>query len=794
VSTELLNSEPRTPDPTPEPTLAPAVRSVLGALRRRIRRYVWLQGLAAAVVWLGAAFWGSLAIDRVLEPPVPVRVAILVVAGVGLGWIVFRLVLCRAFARLTNRHMAMLLERRFPQFDEGLLTAVELIETDRPRDDSSVHGRRMLAQTCRRSAASIGDVRLGEVFNPVPLRRSALAALLLGASVGAFGWLAPGALGIWAERSLLLEDRLWPRRTRLAVDGFEDGVAKVARGDDLEVIARADLSKPWVPKVVEVRYRTEGGARLRGTMSREGTVDPARDRHQEYAYTFRGVLAPIRFDVVGGDDAVRDLRIDVVPSPSIVDMALECQYPDYMDRPPRTLPVAGVMPIPVGTRITLRAAANKDLVKVEIDDGERIATIGRGDDDPARIETFDAAATRADDAEPRAGAPFRTFALRLPPFREDRTLLLTLFDHDGIKSRQPVRLALATVADVPPQLSVELRGIGSAMTPDARLPASGRIDDDHGIARVWFDYTVDQGAALAEAIASPPGNATDFALDHALEVGPLRLRPGQKLLVCVKAADRCDLGAAPNVGASPRWLLDVVTAEQLRTMLQARELMLRQRLERIIQEVTETGESLRRMKFGDAAPAGADDEGGDEPAGDDMADADETGDEASDSHEQEEVSPQRLLARRTLRVQRATQNSRKNAHETLGVAEAFLAIRDELVNNRIDTAELCTRLQQGIAEPLAQIGEAMFPELERRLDRLEASLADDRAGPRHRDLAVAQLDAVLDAMRAVLGRVLELEDFNKAVELLREIISAQERLGERTRTRHRERLRELLED
>lgn len=810
MSTELLNAETRPPDPTPEPTLAPAVRSALAALRRRVRRYVGLQGLATGVAWLGGAFWVSLAIDRLLEPPVPARIAILVVAGVGLAWILFRLVLRRAFARLTNRHMAMLLERRFPQFDEGLLTAVELTETGRRPYDAGVHGRRMLVQTCRQSAASIGDVRLGEVFNPVPLRRSALAALLVGASVWAFGWLAPEALGIWAERSLLLEDRLWPRRTRLTVEGFEDGVAKVARGDDLEVIARADLGKPWVPKVVEVRYRTEGGARLRGTMSREGTVDPARDRHQEYAYTFRGVLTPIRFDVVGGDDAVRDLRIDVVPSPSIVDVALDCQYPDYMDRPPRTLPVAGVMQIPVGTRITMRATANKDLVKVEIDDGERIATIVRGDDDPAQVETFDAAAAPAEDAEPRAGPPFRTFAVRLPPLADDRALLLTLFDHDGIKSRQPVRLALATVPDVPPQLSVELRGIGSAITAEARLPASGRIDDDYGIARVWFDYTIDQGEPVAQAIESPAGNVTDFPLDHALEVGPMQLQAGQKVLVCVKAADRCDLGAAPNVGTSQRWLLDVVTPEQLRTMLQARELMLRQRFERVIQEVTETGESLRRMQFGDADPAGTDDEGSDQPAADKpasgaTADDDETSDEgnvaggepadeAPASDEQEEVSPQRVLARRTLRVQRATQNGRKNAHETLGVAEAFLGIRDELVNNRIDTAELCTRLQQGIAEPLAQIGDAMFPELERRLDRLRASLADDQAAPRDRDRAVAQVDVLLDAMQAVLDRMLELEDFNKAVELLQEIIHAQERLGERTRTRHRERLRELLED
>ena len=46
-------------------------------------------------------------------------------------------------------------------------------------------------------------------------------------------------------------------------------------------------------------------------MDRRGVVRGPEDRFQEYAYTFRSVLADIRFDVVGGDDRVRDLRIQV---------------------------------------------------------------------------------------------------------------------------------------------------------------------------------------------------------------------------------------------------------------------------------------------------------------------------------------------------------------------------------------------------------------------------------------------------------------------------------------------------
>ena len=84
--------------------------------------------------------------------------------------------------------------------------------------------------------------------------------------------------------------------------------------------------------------------------------------------------------------------------------------------------------------------------------------------------------------------------------------------------------------------------------------------------------------------------------DAALEVRELGLKPGQKLLVSVKAADLCDLGHGPNVASSERWLLDVVTPEQLRAMLEARELVLRQRFERMIQEMTETRDLLARLR------------------------------------------------------------------------------------------------------------------------------------------------------------------------------------------------------
>src|SRR5688572_21733258 len=104
---------------TQSPPLSSHVRDTLAALRRRIRIYVWLEGLAVALVWLGLTFWLALAIDYLpvlvgaSEMPRTARAVLLVaIAGV-LAFIVWRWILRRTFVRLADHSMALLLERQF---------------------------------------------------------------------------------------------------------------------------------------------------------------------------------------------------------------------------------------------------------------------------------------------------------------------------------------------------------------------------------------------------------------------------------------------------------------------------------------------------------------------------------------------------------------------------------------------------------------------------------------------------------------------------------------------------------
>jgi hypothetical protein len=550
--------------------------------------------------------------------------------------------------------------------------------------------------------------------------------------------------------------------THLVVEGFgASGRIKIARGADwtLTVKAEAALGRE-IPEIVEVRYSTADGARGRENMSREGLVLPGQADYQHYSHKFKSVLAPLEFYVAGGDDREGPYYLDVVESPTISRMTLRCEYPPYMRRAPRDIPVAGLMRLPRGTQVTILAEANKPLVAVQVDEAaDQSAPVSR------RLDVADS-----------KGAPTAAFQYSVPRVDGDKTLLFTLWDADGIRSLEAVRLAISAVPDEPPRVNVQLEGIGTAITPAARLPAGGEVSDDYGLARVWFDFHADEAPPRQQPFSAALGGREKLSVADALEVRDLALQPKQKFHLAVQAADGCALEGGPNVGSGQRYVLDVVTAEQLRSMLEARELMLRRRFETIVEEFTDTRNLLAGLFAPPAKPAAG--QGEPEP-GDD------------DARGQPESLPQVLRDQR--QHARVVQNVERARHETLDVAEAFDAIREEMINNRIDTEELKIRLKEGVADPLKGIVAGEFPKLEALLKKLAAQLGAVELGQPTQAAALVQMDAILVQMRGVLDRMLELETFNEVVEMLRAIIDEQEKVNTETKDKQKEKLKDLTE-
>jgi hypothetical protein len=792
----------------PEFALAPDLQSLLAGLRWRIRLYIWAEGLALAVIWLGLMFWVGFALDYLpvlmgsSEMPAGPRAFLLAASGIVLGIILYRWIGRRAFVPLGDRTLALLLERRFDQFDDSLVTAVEMASLP---DHASAFNRELLARTTDEARAKRNVVRYLRVFNAGSLAQKLLAALLIvGSLVGLYAANAT-AFDLAGRRLYLLSDEPWPRSARIEVVGiellrsiapgdegprtitvpFEQNVVKVAKGTNVSLKVRAAQAPEAevVPQQCTVYYRTlKGGAHVRGERG-SVTMSNFRDTTAWRNFwfdgkPFKGVLSTIEFDVVGYDHRASGYKLEVVDSPAVVETRLDLVYPQYMvdEATSSHLPVenqpylpAGTF-VPVGTQVTLKFKTNKPLRQAEIvpsDGGERT--------------TIDISSAAKDP---------QSFAYRIDALRGSVALEISLLDTDNVTTERPFRVFLTAIEDQPPHVEVTLKGIGSAVTPDVIMPIRGKISDDYAIQKTWCDVQInDGGDAHDRPFGLGKGGAVehqiDFRYERAEKTG-LDIKPGDKLFLSVKAADKFDLAGEPHVATGDRYTLDVVTPEDLLAQLEVREIGLRRRFELIIDEMTQMRDSLLRVKASLTPGAAA----GGEP--EDLR----TDDDLDAKPLTTEQKAQRAAELRQLRVQRAGQQSQKSVAEVLGVAAGFLAIREELINNRVDTEDRKNRLKEQIADPLNTTCAEQFPRLDERLAALDARLREAGSGSNaeassEADATVDQANVVLGELEAVLSKMQDLETYNELLDIVRDLLKDQGRLIEKTQ---QERKRQTLEE
>jgi hypothetical protein len=385
-----------------QPTrLSSNIRRMLAGLRWRIRAYVFLEGLLLAIVWLAITFIAEISIDYGLvavgsnELPWIVRfVALGVISGV-LVYILWRWILRRTFVRLADHSMAVLLERRFIDFHDSLVTAVEMAEHP---DHAEQFDLDMLAHTTDEAKSEVGRVRLSRVFNLFPLLLSGVLALALALPIGLAAFLFPSEMLLGFNRVYLLSNEPWPRRTNLEVAGinvihastrtgevrtqhlkFRDNLVRVAKGANVELQVVAHGGRYEKPEVVEMYYWTsdEGSSRARLTRIVSGAGKDENDLHIYSDKPLHGVLSTIEFYVRGADYHTQQYKIEVVESPVIVTpVEMYCVFPGYMvDEAlsiglPRTMQVAPGASVPMGTELVVRAKASKPLKDARVVDAQ----------------------------------------------------------------------------------------------------------------------------------------------------------------------------------------------------------------------------------------------------------------------------------------------------------------------------------------------------------------------------------------------------------------------------------------
>jgi hypothetical protein len=813
--------------------LDPQLRALLASIRRRIRQYIVADSLLALLALVLVAFWVGLAVDYLpvrlggTEMPRSARAVLLIAVGVAVVVMTVKLLWGRLQRPIQDDSLALLVERHHPELAGKLVTAVQLT---RPNREGDAHEPALLNRVHAEAAAAADSIQSNRIFRWQPLLRKAWLAVPLGIAAIVFALISPQAFGRAAGRLLLLSDSPWPRQAALSMLGvelasisadendvappklmvFEDQTLRLPQGSSgsLRVTAKADGA--IVPDICTVYYRTDDGTRGQANMRRVGRVV---DGYQAFVLDgppLAGLAESVTLSVRGLDSRLDDYRIEAVPPPAITEMKIVSTDPGYLKPVDATAPTSRDSDYQNGLRI--REGSNVQLV------GKSTIPLGRVD---VRLVRSGSATATEQAAISKDG---KSFTISIADMREPATITVVPEDKTGISAQLPYRYFLGVVIDDAPSVEMRMAGIGTAVTPIAKIPIRGKATDDYGIDQAKIeiakvtapppdDATIEPkengvakleepvaGSVATEAITIDRDGNFEVTLDlramseaqRLLLDDPATAPAGAAVNLFAEVSDRYNLKGEHRV-KSELYRLEVVTAERLLALLERRELALRARLEQAIDETRGLRDSLDSLKRDATSPPELDESTAQGPAT--PAPATEPLDAENAASEPASTEDQATRQEQVLRL-RAQQNglqATKTAEELSGIAASLDDLLLEMQNNRVDSVDRSERIGNGVRDPLRAIVAGELAKLRAEITEVETLAPNPTAAAEKTGQAVQTAENVLLQLTAVLEKMLDLESYNEILDMVRELIESQDSLLEETKKEQKRKTLDLFE-
>lgn len=705
--------------------LGPAARAGLDRLRLRLRGALAVRGastLALALVLLGLL---SFALDRSLRLSWGTRAGFLTLAVAASLTVLWRRLLRPLLIRLPDDELARVVERHEPAFQWRLLSAVQFTSPGwRPGPETSRELAGLVVDEAEQAA------RGADFGRGVPLRGPALSGLRgLVVALAAVGLLRldPDAAATWARRNLLLSaSAAWPRDTvlqvRVVTPGRPEGWALLRRADGQVVLddgrdGRPELALPRGTELALVASVASGVVPSRVYVESLGPAGAGTQVMESPAKgEFRLGLPPLAegfsFVVRGGDDELGPFPVRVLAWPWLEELRFEVTPPPHTRLPRRIFGVeAGSVSLPVGTEVRVLGRVSKPLERAWIE----------LQGDTAAVHSGVLEGEHAEDRDERFTVLFG--------LEQSGVYQVHVRDRDGLGLEQPTRFSLLARPDAPPQVALELQGVGLNITPQATVGARAKAEDDHGVLSASLRWRAAGSGVEARSGAVPlSGLEGPAAAEQGvrLSLEELKLEPTMALTLWAEASDADPRG--PNVGSSATITLRVVTPEQLLSELLRRLHEQRLVLERAVAE--------------------------------------------------EEKLAQGLSGRDETTLERAPRTHRDVARLVLRAAEVVDGVVAEMMANRILDQATWDRLTGQVAGPLRETHQGSL----RRATHLAEEATRAEGDERHELMARggSASDQVVRELRAVLARMDRIEELAELVALLKRIIERERALRDRT--------------
>jgi len=736
--------------------MAHPLEKKIDTLRTRVRRLVAIHGISRLVtvvlgtlIVLGSADY----LIRFQDPGLRVICSLLVLAS--LGWTAWRYLYLPLATQLNDVALASRIERRFPQFEDRLVSSVEFLK--QPVDDPVAGSAALRRAVIARTEAETDRVDFGDVLDRRPSLRAAVtsvAVCLLGAILVLSDPLSSHIA--LARLANPLGNVAWPRKNHLALRRPPD---RVARGQAFEV-ELVDARGARLPSPITIYYRIE---QADGTISEETEI--LRPAGHSALVRRESVIRPFAYRAEGGDDPLMDFRdIAVVEPPAIESASIRLIPPAYTGWP--TEKTQKHVRALIGTRMQIVAKANKPLQSavLSLDDGGRFLGVLGNDGYSFQL--------------PAPDKP-------VPTIQRNGTYRFELTDRENLHNDPDTHWEIHAIPDAPPSVIVE-RPTGTLfVTPDAEVPLQVMAKDDLALRSVTLVFGRTDGPPQPDqppdetllSLYNGPEKVEPRAssglvrmaesddrhvIEQRWQLADLQLTPGMQLTFYVRVSDY-----RPQFGNSEPRRLTVITKEELQDRIAERQGRILAELARVLTMQLDGRSQVGSLEI-----------------------------RLTELGRFEQVDVDRLQAAELNQRQvRRTLTGRAD-----GVPMHILALLDDLENNKVDSPDVRRRMESLLGdidqldrEHLPLIGRELTTAIKAAQVQLQQKTDAPKetapiAGPmseagRHQD----QVIAALEQMLARLGQWDNYRRFHHQIgQLLRDQKEVTERtteVGRRTLTR-----------
>ncbi len=475
--------------------------------------------------------------------------------------LVLRFVLLPLLRHYNHVDLALEIERLRPEWRDVLASSVEFSASDCSACQGAPALQRMsVARTLARWSAS--DRR--SIVNWRPCRRAvgsaALACLLALTAVASDRTRARVALQrLWSPYAC----PEWPQRHDLALlDSNFEPLADP--GHPLHFAAGAPVTlyvddlTAELPDDVTLHIARRGGQLRAIPLNRVSLADAAGRPRNVCVAILPSDSQNHALRVTGGDDASMPwYTITFSPLPDIRELQLSLRPPQYLGLAEQTVDADhGSRDVFVGTHLRLAATANVPLQ----------SAVFRRDGRPPQDLALTPDGLR--------------FSVEFDVTGPERfSYWFDLTDRHGLRSDHPRRSELRGVEDAAPVVTIERPVADLTATPSAEIPLRIVARDDVEVTRTSLHLSDPPGSVGERSLPLSVLPSSHVEVDATLAIADLALAAGRQLTLRAEAEDAYDLGPR-HVGRSASRLLTIVTPEEKRQELLARQTGLVQGLER----------------------------------------------------------------------------------------------------------------------------------------------------------------------------------------------------------------------